>query len=163
MVRTYKRKTQIGNTSADLMKEAAISVINRDQSLYQAAQHFGIPKTTLLRYVMKIRKEGTEENVRFCPNYCIRQIFTEQEESLLVEYILTASKLHHGLSSKAARVLAFDYAMANKKQIPSNWILNEQTVSVDAKHLNPMAYCQHSTVPHNEFHCAPPWGTVDRF
>lgn len=125
MVRTYKRKTQIGHTNEVLMKEAAMSVINRDQSLCQAAQHFGIPKTTLLRYVVKMRKAGKEVDVKFCPNYGVRQIFTEREESLLVEYLMTASKLHHGLSTKAARVLAYDYATANKKEIPSNWIINQ--------------------------------------
>jgi hypothetical protein len=76
MVRKYIRKTHIGSTSADVMKEAAVSVISREKSLYNAAQHFDIPKTTLLRYVKKLRQESTVDNVAFRPNYGVRQILS---------------------------------------------------------------------------------------
>jgi DDE superfamily endonuclease len=62
--------------------------------------------------------------VSFLPHYDVRRIFSDSEERMLVDYLLTASKLHHGLSPKAARELAYEFAEANKKNVPRSWILN---------------------------------------
>jgi hypothetical protein len=100
MPRKQDRKTTIGMTSAQTMKAAAESVISGDKSLGAAANDNGIAKTTLFRYVLKLRQTGDPETVKFSPNYKVRQILTDDEESLLADYLLTASKLHHGLSPK---------------------------------------------------------------
>ena len=115
MPRKQDRKTTIGMTSAQTMKAAAESVVSGEKSLSAAANDNGIPKTTLFRYVVKMRKAGDRDAVKFSPNYKVRQVLTDDEESLLADYLLTASKLHHGLSPKEARTLAFEFATANCK------------------------------------------------
>ncbi|KAK9879683.1 hypothetical protein WA026_006743 [Henosepilachna vigintioctopunctata] len=54
---------------------------------------------TLKRYVRK-RKEATTEQIDYTPNYRQSQNFSITEESELVNYLLKASKLYHGLTAK---------------------------------------------------------------
>jgi len=107
------------------MKHAAEQVISRQLSLCEAAKTFSIPKTTLFRYCTKLRRTGDKGLVSFCPNYSVRRICTDSQESLIAEYLLQAAKLHHRLSSRAARSLAFDFAAVNNIQHPINWIVNQ--------------------------------------
>ena len=44
----------------------------------------------------------------------IRAVFTQAQEKLLVNYVLEASKIFHGLSPRAVRQLAFNYAITKK-------------------------------------------------
>jgi hypothetical protein len=126
MVRNRVRKTNIGTVKEDWMKRAVQSVISGEMTLYRAATDFAIPKTTLFRYVQKLKKvNNCVDLVKFSPNYSVRKIFCDEEENLLVEYLLTASKLNHGLSLKEARRLAHEYAVANSKEIPTSWTLNQ--------------------------------------
>jgi hypothetical protein len=61
-----------------------------------------------------MRQAGNCEAVTFAPSYLQGlPILTDDEESLLADYLLTASKLHHGLSPKEARLPAFEFATAN--------------------------------------------------
>jgi len=95
------------------MKIAAKSVINGVNSLCEIAKEYEISKATLSRYVRKMRQAEPHELVRFAPYNAVRQIFTSTEEQLLSDYLMTASKLNHGLSTRNTRVLAFDFATAN--------------------------------------------------
>lgn len=125
MVRHRKRKSQIGLVSADKMKESAEQVVKGELSLCEASLKSGIAKSTLWRYVQRLKTEQPTTVVKFSPNYKCRQIFDDVEETCLAEYLIMASKLHHGLSTKAARSLAFEYAERNHKNIPSSWIRNQ--------------------------------------
>ncbi|XP_004206839.2 uncharacterized protein LOC101241640 [Hydra vulgaris] len=49
------------------------------------------------------------------------QIFTNKEETSLSDYLLRASKLHYGLSTKTTRKLAYEFAMTLSKRIPKSW------------------------------------------
>jgi hypothetical protein len=49
-------------------------------------------------------------------NYQCRKEFRYEQEELLEDYLISASKLNHGLSPKAARVLAYDYGVRNAKR-----------------------------------------------
>ena len=55
----------------------------------------------------------------------IRAVFTQAQEKLLVNYVVEASKMFHGLSPRAVRQLAFNYATTNKIKCPSNWEENQ--------------------------------------
>ena len=79
----------------------------------------------ILHSVSKLRRAGDSGSVSFCPNYSVRRIFTDSQESLTADYLLEAAELHHGLSSRAVRLLAFDFATVNHISIPSSWILNQ--------------------------------------
>ena len=130
MVRHYTRKTEIGLVSSTLMMKAAESVVSQDMSLHKAAINYGIAKTTLFRYVVKLRLQRKSSvvtpSLKFMPNYSVRRIFSDDEETMLADYLLHASKLHHGLSVKAARVLAYDFGIANNKDVPGNWIVDQK-------------------------------------
>jgi len=107
------------------MKEAAQLVANGELSLCESAARSGIAKATLWRYVNKLKNANHDNPVQFSPKYASRQVFDKNEETMLVEYLVMASKLHHGLSTKAARILAFDFSQANNKTIPISWIRNQ--------------------------------------
>lgn len=130
MVRKRTRKTTVGSTSSSDMLAAAKVVVNRDMSLCEAAKQYGIAKSTLFGYVRKLKNSNDETNIRFQPNYTCRQVFSEVEDTLLCDYLVTASRLHHGLSMKDARTLAFEFASENNKGIPANWVV-EQTAGKD--------------------------------
>jgi len=125
MVRTYSRKTDISTVSSSTMRLAAEAVVSRELSLCKAASKLEIAKTTLFRYVKKLKTAHDVNSVTFCPKYQARQVFTAEGEGMLVDYCLTASKLNYGLSPKQVRVLAFDFATANNKVIPNAWIFNQ--------------------------------------
>ena len=130
MVRARTRKTDIGKTSSADMLAASKSIINRDMSLCEAAKQCGIAKSTLSGYVRKLRNSGDESAVRFEPNYSCRQVLSNEDETLLVDYLITASRLHHGLSMKDARSMAFEFTQANDKVVPDSWVL-KQTAGKD--------------------------------
>lgn len=56
-------------------------------------------------------------------------MFSDEQESELEEYILSASKLYYGLSTKDVRHLAYQYAVKNNIDIPKNWCDSEQASS----------------------------------
>jgi hypothetical protein len=114
-----------GSVPSDRMRDAAQAVID-GKSLCATAKDCEIPKATLSRYVRKIRQSGPHESVRFTPHYNVRQIFSETDENMLAEYLLTASKLNHGLSPKETRMLAFEFATDNNRAIPKSWIINQK-------------------------------------
>jgi hypothetical protein len=59
-----------------------------------------------------------------------RQVFSDAAESELEKYILAASKLYYGLSTKDVRSLACQYAVKNNVTIPAMWF-NKQHASCD--------------------------------
>ncbi|CAH2088095.1 unnamed protein product [Euphydryas editha] len=107
MPRVYKtkqgsKKREIINK--DKLKAAVYDVIYRDKSLRGVAKTYNMSVMTLKRYA---------------------QVFTESEELELSNYLETASKLYHGLTPKATRLLAFQFALKNNKKMPENWQKNE--------------------------------------
>lgn len=77
---------------------------------------------TLKRYVRKCR---VDPNTICKPCYVTKQLFTDEEEKELSDYLQHASKLHYGLSTKTTRKLAYDYAIARSKSIPDTWTSNK--------------------------------------
>lgn len=96
-----KRKQEnrmISNTSAESMKNAVRMVANEGYSLRKASKHFNIPLTTLRRYVLKYSVATDDEKLKMMyePNYFVNQIFSKEVEKELKEYLIIASKIHHG-------------------------------------------------------------------
>lgn len=134
MPRPKKTDKIIGKTSAETMRNALRDIENGGLSVKAAAIRYGIPRTTLRRYVAKIKDRRDEIDwnspvlqgaPRLVPNYTVNQIFPMEEEEILSEYFQTMAKLHHGLNPKCARKLAYDLALANGKKIPPSWVKNE--------------------------------------
>ena len=62
MVRTYKKKTKRGEWSKISMKTAIDKVLSKDIGYRKAASGYGVPQTTLERYVKRM-KEGGEVTI----------------------------------------------------------------------------------------------------
>ena len=105
------------------MRSAVDEVIG-GRAVNTVAREKGIDRMTLKRYVRKVRLNPST----VCkPNYVTKQVFSIAEENNLSDYILQASKLHCGLSTKSTRKLAYQYAVAIRppKNIPDSWTKNQ--------------------------------------
>ena len=129
MVRTYKRKTSRGTTS-DVLHRASKEVLNDKKSFREVALVYGIGKMTLYRYCKELKllhpqESGSSSSHPSAAVHCgyakPRQLFSEAEEAEFVQYLLTASKMFFGLSPKATRKLAFEFALDLGKDIPEKW------------------------------------------
>lgn len=118
----WKKKTNREPASANIMKAAVKEVIDGSK-LRATANKYSLDKMTLRRYVIKYREQG--DAAKFSPNYKLSQIFDDNEEKRLAEYLLTAAKMNYGLTTKETRKLAYMYAVKNEKKIPANWDTNE--------------------------------------
>lgn len=126
MPRKRIRKTEIGQTDELLMRQAVKAVLVDHKPERAVARDFGVKRSTLQRYVKKCKDvdwntDPEGKNVLFRPNYACRQVFTNDEEKNLSEYLARASRLHHGLPPKECRKLAYEFAVYLKKNIPQSW------------------------------------------
>ena len=118
-MRNYKRKTDRGNTPKDVMERAVHEVVEK-RPCRAVAHEFKIPHVTLRRYCLKNKNNQTDETepeeevikVRLEKyGYAKRcAVFSPQHETLLVQYLLKASKLYFRLGPKEVRKLAYEYA-----------------------------------------------------
>ncbi|KAF2882073.1 hypothetical protein ILUMI_24076, partial [Ignelater luminosus] len=99
----------------------AIREVKSGTSLRKTAVKYNINRTTLRQYT---KNEAKLQAFGDKGRYKASQIFTIAEERLLVEYLLTCSKMNYGLTRAQAMKLAFEYASANNKRIPDSWTKN---------------------------------------
>jgi len=104
------------------MKEAVDEVVRNKCSVKSVAVEFDIKRTTLRRYILKYKSAPNKDQVRYAPKYNARQIFTEDQETMLAEYLLTAAKHNYGHSATMARKLAYEFATTNSISIPEVWL-----------------------------------------
>ncbi|XP_030758016.1 uncharacterized protein LOC115883747 [Sitophilus oryzae] len=126
MPRQPKKKVGIGKTEGETMRAALNDIKNNGLSVKAAALRYKIPRTTLRRYVNKF--ENVEpENIQagLTPNYTVNRIFTLEEEFQLCKYLQVCAKLHHGLTPRNVKKLAFELATANRKRVPRSWTENK--------------------------------------
>jgi len=83
---------------------------------------------TLSNYHISTKANGNtylfSDDIKFRPFYDSKRVFSVEEENELAQYLLTASKHHHGLSTTATRTLAHEYAKRNQKTYPGSWDTN---------------------------------------
>ena len=90
---------------------AAVELARKGTKLKTVSMVTGIPLRSL-------RHEKNQGAARL--PYC-RNVFTEAQEAQLSDYIVTCSDRFHGLSTREARKLAADFAIANGIHAPPNW------------------------------------------
>ncbi|CAB3251788.1 unnamed protein product [Arctia plantaginis] len=115
----FKKK----NKRREIPKEIilrAIEEITKGAKIKATANKYDIPRSNLQRYL----KQGTVKDVS--SKFISCQIFAEDEEAKLSEYLITSSKLNYGLSKVQTRQLAYDYACAINKKIPEHWTKNKK-------------------------------------
>lgn len=124
MVRTYNRKTEKGKTPLDVMIRAAKEVLINNRSRRSVAKDFGIPDRSLTRFCSKttIAQLQSRNQTDFSIGYAKpRQIFTLEQEEMLVAYIKKASDVYYGLTPKKVRSLAYEYASSLEINVPGSW------------------------------------------
>ena len=105
-MRNPTRKSTEGSTPANVMKKAVLEVVE-GATQWDTARSYGISHSTLSRYFKKHNKDEDD----FCPDYGkTNRTFTREQEGLLSKYLVTASKMHQGMTKRQARRLAFEYA-----------------------------------------------------
>ena len=126
MTRTYRRKSKRCSLSSQLVKTAVNEVIVYQKSVNSVAQDLNIPKTSLLRYVRKQKSESHEKfeiQVGYSKH---RQIFSDAQESKLVEYITESANIYFGLTPVEVRKLAYECAISFNVDVPESWQNNKQ-------------------------------------
>jgi len=129
-MRTYRRKTERGTNSKDLYEKAAM-VLNENSTkkIRSVAKDFGLCHMSLTRYLKK-RKAILESGnsiasltVGYKKN---RQIFTDEQEVILVNYLIKCCQIYYGLTPKDVRRLAYDCACKYNIPVPKSWHDNKE-------------------------------------
>ncbi|CAK1553158.1 unnamed protein product, partial [Leptosia nina] len=105
MPRNYKRKTATRYSLEDL-KKAIDDVKTKKLTIGKAAETYNVPKTTIFDHLKK--------TVVKLPRTGRKPLFTDKQETELVDYIIKCSKLYYGLTIKKIRQIAYQYAQKNK-------------------------------------------------
>ena len=129
-MRQYKRKTQRGLTTKNVMQKAMKEVLIDKKFCRTVANKYDIPHMTLRRYCLNYCKEAaivkeddiTEVSLRKYGYFNNRSVFNISQELLLVEYLFKASTLYYGLSTNEVKSLAYEYAAKLGLKIPNSWV-----------------------------------------
>ena len=115
-MRNPTRKTTKGLTPVNVMKNAVLKVVE-GAKLKETTNLYCISHSTLLQY---LKKHNNDED-DFSPNYeKTERLFTREQEGLLSKYVVTASKMHQGMTKRKARKLAFEYASSIGATVPKH-------------------------------------------
>lgn len=112
MPRVYKRKTTRQSWSPERMERAVEAVVTREMGYKKAAEQFGLPQTTLERYVAKKKRDAANFKVDKTSGK-FQCVFTELQERELEDYLLSMEARLFGLTIKDLRKLAYQLAVLN--------------------------------------------------
>ncbi|XP_021695236.1 uncharacterized protein LOC110675156 [Aedes aegypti] len=113
MVRFYKRRSERNNWPQSNLN-AAIEAVKNGTPIRRASVVYQIPRATLKCYVNSVRPPQIQKLGGFS---CV---FTEAQESELLDYILFIEQSFYGITIKEIRKLAFDLAEKNGINHPFN-------------------------------------------
>lgn len=107
----FKKKNKRCEIPKDIILRAT-EEITKGTKIKATANKYDIPRSNLQRYL----KQGTVKDVssKFIRVSC--QIFAEDEEAKLSEYLITSSELNYRPSKVQTRQLTYDYACAIHKK-----------------------------------------------
>lgn len=121
-MRNYKRKTERGKVSIELLQRAADAVIKDGRKLKTVARELEICHMTLFRFVKKL-KAGITPTV----GYYSRQVFNQDQEKTLADYLLKCASIYFGLLPEEVRKLAYTCAVKfEMPNIPVSWHRNKE-------------------------------------
>lgn len=107
------------------LKEAVKLIEKNGLSVRTAAKQCNVSRTTLQRHLDAHRKRG-DADFSYENKCSIHQVFSDEEEKSLKDYLLTASAMHYGLSKGDLKKLAYQYGKANDNKYPPSWDSNCQ-------------------------------------
>ncbi|XP_029708960.1 uncharacterized protein LOC115255171 [Aedes albopictus] len=123
MPRIYKAKGKfIGRVRVnEASLQQAVAAVLEVRPIKTTAKQFGVPVMTVKRYARK--QKASDKLIRYGPMYgSSSRAFSDEEEEMLQDYALKASKLNHGLTPIGVRKLAYQFALANNKPIAAKWV-----------------------------------------
>jgi len=122
MPRKYNRKSDRGQyTLQDI--NLAVHRISGGEKIRKVAQETGIDKSSLCRYVKKYRESGNQE-IQKVGYWGIRQVFDDNMEKKLCEYLKNSARMYFGLTPTEVRRLAYELSVKNNLNVPFNWLEN---------------------------------------
>lgn len=118
-MRHYTRKSTRGQFTRGRIEEALEEVSN-GISIRSAARTHGLNYRTLTRYMKMKRTTGNLDGGSF--GYIkVRKVLSNTMEQDIVDYLVHAAGIFHGLTNIDLRVLAYDLTVANNVVVPSSW------------------------------------------
>lgn len=131
-MRHYIRHTERGTFPRSAML-SAVEMVDNGCSIRKSAKENGVNYKTLSRYVKIKSSTGSLDTATF--GYVkSRQIFNSEFETLLVNYLVQAARIFHGVTIAELRNLAYELAVANEfDNIPNKWSENK-TAGIDWAH-----------------------------
>ena len=137
MVRNYAG-TGRGRPDQEKLKKAVQSVLAGRLTFGKAAEEFSLKKSTIFDVVKRVKnrisemeKDGvktvraTEEALFEVIGVPLRTVFTQEQERELSKYLQKCSLMNHGLTPKAVRKLAYDWAQMLSLKVPETWAKEE--------------------------------------
>lgn len=122
-------RSKVGKKRPPVQKqniEAAVEEVLKNKiSFREAARIHNVSRATLVRHVKKYR-QSAEKKFEYVVHNDVKKVFTKQEETLLVSYLIQAARLHYGLTLREVRILAFQFAKANNKKYPAKWDIQQE-------------------------------------
>lgn len=125
MPRIWVRKTDRTRATPEEIK-VMLDEVSNGSSIREVARSHTISFSTLQRHVARSKSLPDGETYEYSPNITVRQIFTQDEELAMVDYLQKCSKMHYGLSSTDTRILAYKYAKALDINVPEKWHTEEK-------------------------------------
>lgn len=113
---SYKRKSSRGDWTPESMLEAVTRVRNREMTLGEASNAFGISKTTLFRRV-NLKKKVVRQDEKYLGGH--RRVFDASFEKDLEEYVLDMSSRLFGITNAELRQMA--YELAERRSVLHNF------------------------------------------
>lgn len=109
------------------MEGAVMAVISGRMTFSQALSHFDVRKTTLRRQLQKWKGSGNTDvsTYKYAPKLDVKRVLTSDEEAALTKYAVDICNMQYGLTLKGFRELAYKYAVAKGKAVPTTWMNNK--------------------------------------
>lgn len=97
----------------------------KKMSIGEASRHFDVKKPTLIFHLNKLKHTGGPNVPYSYSPKKPKNVFTHEEEVMLVYYLVTAANMHYGLTKYQVQCFAYDFAVANHKTIDESWHANK--------------------------------------
>ncbi|GFO12204.1 transposase, partial [Plakobranchus ocellatus] len=112
-----QKKTDWTEKSAENLQHLreAVKAVKNGQTIRQAAHNYGINKSSLWRAVRNFSAGKSLVSLSEASQF--RRIFSLEEEAVLVEYLLKASRIGFSLDTSTLKSLA----IRNSKRVPDSW------------------------------------------
>lgn len=118
--KTGKHRTPLNPENVNAAVQAVLASPSKKLSFREASKTFGVKLSTIHRHV-KSFKASRNEKFEYSAKNDVKKVFSNEEDQLLLNYIMISARLHYGLSKKAVRELAYKFAKVNKKKYPKEW------------------------------------------